>query len=886
VSLETSSTGEYRHRSWPFSTVPFLSSLLSCSFLCIVPPKIDDDAPPTKRGLWLAFFFTAIPAGTALGYGELLGSALPFSIAIATYASFTCFSLFVSFRAAFGGQVSAHMGWRWMFFLEAMPMIPLFITAWFMPYSSKRVKVIKEVEQALSAENSSTSLTLTNGGAGDASSSTALVPASTVGAGRHMSSETTPILSASNKTRSMSNSSAGATHSGNASAPGSTKKAGAKSRLNNKKKTKSDAEEELLAGLRGAEDGDDDADGSAPGTPPAGSSRGGSMSEGAKHHAHTGSSGSVGSGSGVTGATHGTHLSVHSTVHYPHHNPPTAEEVMREAKDELAVVAIATGDASAAQDVVPSTPATSSFWIELKSLFCNPIYQAVVLGYAGFTAVVAGVGTFAPTFIVGLRLIDDKATASTVAGGVVAISGIIGTTMGGKLLDWGQLKAKRTLDAAKAKAAAVAVVASSSAGSTDGTVVTGGFYSPTGTNKKVPIPPAIHRSVSKLLGLSGNSSRNSSASSGLVLPPGIISGEPAPAHGSINAAAASGYQPPVAAVGAAADNAPLLPGLVPTAPAVTNGSTFQNPLPAASSGEAVGVAAGVAEDDDEDITELPRAEGEGADDDEDATSPEILDLKLHVTLSQATLLSAAGSLIMVAAVFATLWGMVAFMGILTVGTILLMGTTSGVNLAMMASVEPEARSFAVGLGTLMLHALGDVPAQPLIGDLAATLAPCIDGNCDNRDAAGLRDTLLATTAWLAWPCALWAAAWVMVSRRSAQRRLTGFYDRWNDANARKKEEQAAARSRAASEALKKLMIETQQAAGSGAADVTLQVNTTGHKADGESFPLNASPVPASAAVTSSPVMGPVSSSRTMSIGGGGSSHKVTKSEPGLELQTK
>lgn len=49
-----------------------------------------------------------------------------------------------------------------------------------------------------------------------------------------------------------------------------------------------------------------------------------------------------------------------------------------------------------------------SFCNELKAVLFNPIYLCVVFGYAGFTAVTAGVGTFAPTFIVGLKLISDE----------------------------------------------------------------------------------------------------------------------------------------------------------------------------------------------------------------------------------------------------------------------------------------------------------------------------------------------------------------------------------------------------------------------------------------------------------------------------------------------
>jgi hypothetical protein len=38
----------------------------------------------------------------------------------------------------------------------------------------------------------------------------------------------------------------------------------------------------------------------------------------------------------------------------------------------------------------------------------------------------------------------------------------------------------------------------------------------------------------------------------------------------------------------------------------------------------------------------------------------------------------------------------------------------GILIAIMAAVRPESRSFAIGLGTLIVHALGDVPAPPIM----------------------------------------------------------------------------------------------------------------------------------------------------------------------------
>jgi len=77
------------------------------------------------------------------------------------------------------------------------------------------------------------------------------------------------------------------------------------------------------------------------------------------------------------------HLHVHATAHYAHTHPPSDTVVLREAEDELRAV----GDDAAVADTTPGKP---SFMQELRTAFTNPIYLAVVLGYAGFTGVVAG----------------------------------------------------------------------------------------------------------------------------------------------------------------------------------------------------------------------------------------------------------------------------------------------------------------------------------------------------------------------------------------------------------------------------------------------------------------------------------------------------------------
>jgi len=84
---------------WVLVVARVLSGVGEASFQTVVPPFIDDHAPPEKRGLWLAAFFSAIPVGTALGF-------------------------------VWGGAISAAVSWRVAFVLEAFPMVPLVGLMW------------------------------------------------------------------------------------------------------------------------------------------------------------------------------------------------------------------------------------------------------------------------------------------------------------------------------------------------------------------------------------------------------------------------------------------------------------------------------------------------------------------------------------------------------------------------------------------------------------------------------------------------------------------------------------------------------------------------------------------------------------------------------------
>lgn len=284
--------------------------------------------------------------------------------------------------------------------------------------------------------------------------------------------------------------------------------------------------------------------------------------------------------------------------------------------------------------------------------------MSVVLGYAGYTAVLAGIGAFGPSLVEGLGIFHDQSSASLYFGGAVSLAGAVGTPFGGWLLDWATRRKRREVRrselAAAARAAAVA----------DG-------------------------------------------------------GEFGDAGGGLSDA--------------------LL-----------------------AKAEAEAAAAAAAEED---------TEGE------DNNDPAVVDLKLNVALPQAVWLMCAGTAGTLGGVMVGAENSVAFFGLLTIGALCLCATTTGINQAIMASVRPESRSFAIGLGTLLVHALGDVPAPTVIGVLADELAPetCTHDPSSGQDtctqsARGLQVTIAIAVGWLVWPIVLWAVAWLVAARRAAARR--------------------------------------------------------------------------------------------------------------------
>jgi MFS family permease len=87
---------------WILVAARVLSGAGEGSFQTVVPPFIDDNAPPSKRGLWLALFFCGIPVGTALGN-------------------------------VYGGYVSEALSWRAAFAFIGLFMVPFVVLIWHAP---------------------------------------------------------------------------------------------------------------------------------------------------------------------------------------------------------------------------------------------------------------------------------------------------------------------------------------------------------------------------------------------------------------------------------------------------------------------------------------------------------------------------------------------------------------------------------------------------------------------------------------------------------------------------------------------------------------------------------------------------------------------------------
>eukprot|EP01034_Spumella_vulgaris_P023655 gene23655-29896_t len=72
---------------------------------------------------------------------------------------------------------------------------------------------------------------------------------------------------------------------------------------------------------------------------------------------------------------------------------------------------------------------------EFLAVTSKPVYLCLTAGYAAQTAALIGLSTFGSAFMMGLGYFDSESEASTVFGLLVSVAGLIGTILGGVLLD-------------------------------------------------------------------------------------------------------------------------------------------------------------------------------------------------------------------------------------------------------------------------------------------------------------------------------------------------------------------------------------------------------------------------------------------------------------------
>eukprot|EP00941_MAST-03F_sp_MAST-3F-sp1_P004684 g4684.t1 len=128
--------------------------------------------------------------------------------------------------------------------------------------------------------------------------------------------------------------------------------------------------------------------------------------------------------------------------------------------------------------------------------------------------------------------------------------------------------------------------------------------------------------------------------------------------------------------------------------------------------------------------------------------------KMLIALRLLTCITFAGALLCILASCMEHSG--AFFSVLAGALLFLLATSSGVNIAIMWSVPEESRSFAIGISTLIMHALGDVPGPAIIGYLLDKMVP---GTATTAEANhGLRNIMRLLTAWLCGTIIFWGTA--------------------------------------------------------------------------------------------------------------------------------
>ncbi|RLN68584.1 hypothetical protein BBJ28_00023007 [Nothophytophthora sp. Chile5] len=123
-------------------------------------------------------------------------------------------------------------------------------------------------------------------------------------------------------------------------------------------------------------------------------------------------------------------------------NEPSHEGLEEKQSDDLVMVATP-GDGEGKASVtafldsrVSNLPMPKpSFVVEWWGIFSSVPFLLVILGHASYTFSLAAMSTFSPAIFIGLGLFDSETTVSLIFGGLVAVTGTIGTPVGGLLVD-------------------------------------------------------------------------------------------------------------------------------------------------------------------------------------------------------------------------------------------------------------------------------------------------------------------------------------------------------------------------------------------------------------------------------------------------------------------
>ena len=113
------------------------------------------------------------------------------------------------------------------------------------------------------------------------------------------------------------------------------------------------------------------------------------------------------------------------------------------------------------------TQEVPSLWTEVKLILSKPIFLCTSMGYAAQNAALIGLSTFGSAFIIGIGFWDTETEASSIFGVVISVAGLVGTPLGGWLIDYYDEKLKREalennqkdgISAAKAPVRAAAMI--------------------------------------------------------------------------------------------------------------------------------------------------------------------------------------------------------------------------------------------------------------------------------------------------------------------------------------------------------------------------------------------------------------------------------------------